>query len=49
MDRPIALFELAALSREARDRLLVRSEAERAYRILTETSVNSTNVQASLR
>lgn len=30
MDRPIALFELATLSREARDRLLVRSEADLA-------------------
>ncbi len=30
MDRPIALFELTALSREARDRLLVRSEADLA-------------------
>lgn len=30
MDRPIALFELAALSREDRDRLLVRSEADLA-------------------
>ena len=30
MDRPIALFELASLSQEARERLLVRSEADLA-------------------
>ena len=30
MDRPIALFELASLSPEARARLLVRSEADLA-------------------
>ena len=30
MDRPIALFELSSLPREARDRLLVRSEADLA-------------------
>jgi len=30
MDRPIALFELASLSEEARGRLLVRSEADLA-------------------
>ena len=30
MDRPIALFELASLSPEARERLLVRSEADLA-------------------
>ncbi|NJM92979.1 MAG: histidinol dehydrogenase, partial [Rhodospirillaceae bacterium] len=30
MDRPIALFELSSLKPEARERLLVRSEADLA-------------------